>query len=198
MTGTDVTFSRKVDGEYDLVVNASGVTTFGGAIGGTTGLAGVTTDAAGTTAIDGGGITTTGAQVYHDGVTLGADTTLTGSTVTFNGTVAGVSHGLSILGAGVFGDGPADTVTGVTNLSVSGAAGINTDTVTTTGTQSYGGDVTLGSDVTVTGTDVTFSRKVDGEYDLVVNASGVTTFGGAVGGHYRPCGRDHGCGRGAR
>ena len=50
---------------------------FGGAVGGCTALTSVTTDAPGSTALNGGIVTTTGAQTYNDAVTLGANTTAT-------------------------------------------------------------------------------------------------------------------------
>ena len=55
-----------------------GTTTFGGAVGGTTAAPPASPpDLAGTTAINGGSVRTTGGQTYNDAVTLGADTILT-------------------------------------------------------------------------------------------------------------------------
>src|SRR5262249_58901507 len=48
-----------------------------GAVGGTTDLTSLTTDAAGSTDLNGGIVKTTGAQTYNDAVTLSAATTLT-------------------------------------------------------------------------------------------------------------------------
>src|SRR2546430_7203243 len=63
-------------------------TIFGGVVGGTAKLTSVTTDAAGTTAINGGAVSTTGTQTYNDAVTLATNNaTLTGTTVTFNSTI---------------------------------------------------------------------------------------------------------------
>ena len=45
--------------------------------GGTLALASLTTDAAGSTQVNGGSVTTTGAQTYNDRVTLGAGATFT-------------------------------------------------------------------------------------------------------------------------
>ncbi len=80
-------------------VNDSGTTTFGGVVGGTLALASITTNAAGTTALNGGTITTTGAQTYNDAVTLGAGTTLNGVNVSFNGTLNG-GHTLTVNDSG--------------------------------------------------------------------------------------------------
>ena len=63
------------------------------------------TDAAGTTAINGGAVTTSGAQTYNDDVTLGAAvTTLNGSAVTLAKTVNGASAlTVNAAGATIFG-----------------------------------------------------------------------------------------------
>src|SRR5438105_9609112 len=100
-TRTDVSstlfpYTRRLrSGEEVLIVNASGVTTFSGAVGDAgKRLASLTTDAAGSTAINGGSVTTTGDQTYHDPVTLNAaanSTTLTGVNVTFDSTVRSTS-----------------------------------------------------------------------------------------------------------
>ena len=53
----------------------------------TTALTSLTTDAAGSTQINGGSVRTTANQTYNDSVTLAADTTLTGVNVTFASTL---------------------------------------------------------------------------------------------------------------
>src|SRR5260221_7126400 len=59
-----------------LLVNTSGTTRFNGAVGLTDRLSSLTTDAGGTTVINGGTVNTTGAQTYNDPVLLGTATTL--------------------------------------------------------------------------------------------------------------------------
>jgi hypothetical protein len=111
----------------------------------------------GTTAINGGSITTSSTQEYRNNVTLGADATLSASTATFKGTITG-AYGLAITGNAVFGDGTADTVTltGSTgNLSVSGTTAINTSTITTSGTQTYTGAVTVNTALTLSASGIT-------------------------------------------
>jgi hypothetical protein len=73
-----ISFNSTVNGSFSLTVTTSGLTTFGGAVGGTAALTSLTTNAGGTTAINGGTITTMGApgQVFNEALTLGADTTL--------------------------------------------------------------------------------------------------------------------------
>ncbi|GDY10888.1 hypothetical protein LBMAG52_43760 [Planctomycetia bacterium] len=63
------------------------MTTFGGAVGTTFDLLSLTTNADGTTAINGGTVTTSGDQTYNDPVTLGADATLNAANITFMSTV---------------------------------------------------------------------------------------------------------------
>src|SRR5205085_9623970 len=75
----NITLAKTVNGAQALAVNTAGTTTFGGAVGNSTALASVTTDAAGSTAINGGSVATTGTQTYNDDVTLGAGTTLSSS-----------------------------------------------------------------------------------------------------------------------
>jgi Dockerin type I domain len=203
----NITFTEAVDGGFALVANSTGTTTFGAAVGNGVNLASVTTNAGGTTAINGGIVKTTGAQTYNDNVTLGAGTVIAASTVTFNGTVVGGGNSLGITGNAVFGDAAADTVTGVSTLSVSGTTTINANTVTTTGTQTYTGAATIGATAgtaVLTTTDsavlfgstttlasnltvnagagnITFTGTVNGGFTLVANSTGTTTFTAAVG-----------------
>ncbi|MFC5359572.1 beta strand repeat-containing protein, partial [Azospirillum himalayense] len=66
--GASVLFAGTVDGAYALAVNNKSTTQFNAAVGGTTALASLTTDADGTTSLR--NVTTTGAQTYNDAVTL--------------------------------------------------------------------------------------------------------------------------------
>jgi len=192
-TGAGVNFvsTVKSDGtNRALIINDSGTTTFGDAVGGDGSVAGdklasLATNSGGATAINGGSVITTGTQTYGDNVTLGADATLTGSTITTQGTVTGNTHALGITGNAVLGNGSSDSVTGVTTLAVSGTTAINTDTITSSSTQTYTGGVTLGADATLTGAGINFASTVKSDGTnraLTVNDSGTTTFGGAVGG----------------
>src|SRR5690606_14546936 len=90
-----VDFAGTVDGAHALTVNAA-TTRFGGAVGATTALASLTTDAAGHTTL-GAGVRTSGAQHYGDDVVLAASSTLQGSTVTFAGTLDGTADGAQSL-----------------------------------------------------------------------------------------------------
>jgi len=173
LTASTLTFERAVDGPYALSI--TGAPTFDAAVGASTPLASLSI--VGPSTLDGGAITTSGTQTYIGAVVLGADTTLTGSTMTFNGTVDG-AYALSILGGALFG--PAvGSVTPLTSLSVSGSSGFYGGPVTTTGTQTYTGGVTLGADTGLIGSSILFKSTVDGAHSLSV--TGDATFSGAVG-----------------
>ncbi|HZI50993.1 MAG TPA: DUF4347 domain-containing protein, partial [Terriglobia bacterium] len=96
LTGRDILFSQSIDSDSTpraLAVNtmASGTMTFGGAVGATSPLASLTTNADGTTAINGGMVVTIGNQSYNDAITLGADAVLSATDAA--GKVA-ISHSL--------------------------------------------------------------------------------------------------------
>ena len=87
-------FGRTVDGQFNLTLITGGGAVFGGFAGGNVPLASLTVNTGGTTAINGGGITTagSGAQTYNGAVLLGADAVLTsqmGGDLRFNSTVDG-------------------------------------------------------------------------------------------------------------
>ena len=157
-----VTFAGIVGGIHALDVlnvNSTGVTQFDDAVTATS----ITTDTEGTVKLNGQTVDTTGTQTYNDALSLGDNTTLTGSIVTTNSTLSGANHSLNVVGDAVLGDAAGDTVTGLTALAISGTAGINTSTVTSSGTQEYTGAVTIGADTTLTTTDatVTFDATID-------------------------------------
>ena len=88
--GADITFGGTIGGGFALSANSMGSTTFEGAVGGQA-LASLSTNASGTTKINGGAITTTGNQTFNDNVALGAATqftTTSSGTITFNGSVS--------------------------------------------------------------------------------------------------------------
>src|SRR5262245_64282674 len=93
-TGVNVAFAKTLDADpaaatSNVAVNASGITTFGGAVGGIKALTSLTTDAAGSTQVNGGAVTTTANQTYNDAVLLSADTQLqtTNGNIEFHSTV---------------------------------------------------------------------------------------------------------------
>ncbi len=176
--GGSITFGNSVpapvNGAYSLTLNAgSGNVAIdsGSTIGFDTALSAVSITAS-TIDLNGGSVTTTGAQTYGGAVTLSTDNDLSGTTVTFNSTVGG-AHGLTVTGNGVF-EGGVD----IASLDVTGTADLSGGTVTTSGAQTYGGAVTLSSDDDLTGTIVTFGSTVGGPQALTVTGNAV--FDGGV------------------
>jgi hypothetical protein len=154
--------SATINNTKSLTVNTTGTTVFYGAVGNTAPLSSLTTNALGMVLIDGGTVTTTGAQTFHDMVSLLSDTNLTASTVQFDAAVMGTG-----------------------GLNVVGNANLNGGTISTTLGQSYSGAVTLGRDTTLnssTAGDIAFAGALNGAFTLTVNTDGVTRFDGIVGG----------------
>ena len=205
-TNGNVSFDSTVDNANttarNLTVNAgSGAVTFGGAVGGnaTNGALGtlavnstgttsfnaavqaasLTTNVGGSTVL-GGVVTTAGTQTYGDAMTLGANATLTGTTVSL-AAVTGAGNNLTVTGNAVL----AGPVSGVNALQVSGTTNLNTASVSTSGSQTYSGAVTLGVNSMLASSGIGaigFGSKVDGAHALTVNTGGTTSFGDAVGG----------------
>jgi hypothetical protein len=198
-TNSAVTFgsAATVNGAYVLSIgNGTGLVTFGAAVGGSAPLASLTiSSTTGTTVLNGGTITTIGLQSYGDPVTLGVGTTLTttsngnvtfGSAATLNGAYAlGIGNGTGVVTFGAV-VGGSTRLTSLTISSTTGTTVLNGGTITTSGTQTYDDQVTLGAATTLTTTNsaVTFgsAATVNGGYALSIgNGTGVVTFGAAVG-----------------
>jgi filamentous hemagglutinin family protein len=100
-----ITFGGTVDGAQSLTVNTAGATTFNGAVGGTTALTSLTTDSAGTNAIN-ANVTTSGNQSYGGNTSLDANlTALNGNTILGNLALVGTgtrkitANNASVLGS---------------------------------------------------------------------------------------------------
>src|SRR5205085_1799726 len=149
-----------------LTVNDSGTTTFGNVVGGVLALTSITTDAAGTTALNGGTITTTAGQTYNDPVTLGAGTTLNGVNVNFantlNSSVANRTLTVNDSGTTTFGNvvGGVLALTSITT-DAAGTTALNGGTITTTAGQTYNDPVTLGAGTTLNGVNVNFANTLN-------------------------------------
>ncbi|MFM8953174.1 MAG: right-handed parallel beta-helix repeat-containing protein, partial [Planctomycetaceae bacterium] len=185
-----VTFAKTLNGDSTLAVNTAGVTTFGGAVGNVTALKSLTTDAAGTTKINGGSVATSVAagQVYNDDVELGANTILTATTngaVTFAKTLNGdATLAVNTAGTTTFG-GTVGNATALKSLTTDadGTTTIGGGSVATTGIQIYGDRVQLDANTTLPASGVEFKAKVEGhqrELTIDAGAAGVI-FGGDVG-----------------
>jgi hypothetical protein len=182
-TTSYVVFDDAVDGAYSLTVN--GTAGFGGAVGSGTPLSSL--DVNGTTVMDAGTVKTGGGQTYNGIVTLYSNTALTdtGPGVTFSSTVDSatatpqVPYSLTVNGNAAF-NGLVGSMEPLSSLDVTGTTAMDAGTVTTSGSQTYNGAVTLMANTTLTPTSyVVFYSTVDGGYSLTVN--GVAGFGGAVG-----------------
>jgi len=189
-TASPISFSGPIDGAFDLTVNTSGTTTFGGTIGASSALTSLTTDAAGTTALQGGAITTSGAAgiSFGDSIILGVNTLLSagsgaitlGSTVDGAFALAAHTTGLTTFG-GVIGG-----TSALASLSTDAGGGtVISGNVTTTGTQTFSDAVTLAAATQLTSSgsgDITLDSTLDGAFDLIVNTAGAITLGGTIGG----------------
>ncbi|MDO8331911.1 MAG: hypothetical protein Q7T36_15710, partial [Fluviicoccus sp.] len=161
-----ITLGGAVDGTVantqSLTLNAgtAGVIAASSTIGTGTSLATLTVTQAGTTALNGGAVTTTAGQTYNSPVVLGADTTLTGVDVNFGSTVKsdGTNRSLTVIDSGT------TTFGGVVGSAVAGEklASVTTDlpgttviaggSVTTTGAQTYNDPVSGAATITLTST----------------------------------------------
>ncbi len=172
---------------HSLTVNTSGTgtTTFAGAVGNIAPLLNLTTNADGSTDLNGGSVTTVGDQNYHDLVVLTDNTTLEGSNLTFKQTLNGDGQGPWTLVANTTGSGLTtfEDAVGNTNAlqslttNADGTTRINTDLVSGAVLE-FNDAVELAASTTLTGTtSVTFNGTVEGNgYDLTVG-SPLTTFG---------------------
>ena len=190
-TAGAITLGGTVNGGYSLTINTTGDTTFTRAVGNTTALTTLATDASGTTYINGGAITTSSTQTYGDAVVLSAelfnhyhDSNITfGSTVDSDGTARdltidmdngdgadGTVQFINTVGANddldvidITGNLNLDAaISNTTSLSVSGTSNLGAD-VTTSSTQTYTSGVTLsGADRTLTASTVNFGSTLAG------------------------------------
>jgi hypothetical protein len=179
-----VTFAATVDGPGGLDVETAGLTSFAGAVGGTTPLASLTTGSGGATNIGGGLVRTAGGQGYGDPVTLTAATTFTAGTVVFfQQTLTGAFDVATNSPQVIF-----QNAVNVGRLTVNAAAGALVGvtaagpSVTATNGQSYALPVAVTGDVTFSSPagDVTFFQPLNGSTNVAVLSPGVTTFGGTV------------------
>ena len=184
-------FGLTVNGAQSLTVNTAGATSFAAAVGGTTALASLTTNAGGTVSLA-ADVTTSGAggQSYGEPVSLGGPVTLTsgGNPIVF-AAAATVNGGEALVvdaAAGTVSFGAAlGGVTPLDSLSVTASLiGLQSVATSTAGGQSYSGPVSLGGPVTLAAAagPVSFSATVDGAQSLTVNTTGATSFAAAVGG----------------
>ncbi|WP_310609201.1 hypothetical protein [Limnohabitans sp.] len=90
-----LTLASTVDGGFDMWLNTAGATVFSGKVGGTTALKRVTTDAAGSTQLNGVTITTTGLQTYADPITVSVTSNLSAERIDFK-SITATSGGVNV------------------------------------------------------------------------------------------------------
>lgn len=143
-------------------------------------------------------VATTGAQQYNGATTLrGAYTTANGAfgvdgattlastvsvttgsgAVAFTGAMSG-ANALTVTSIGTTTYGGAVDIASL-NQAGSGGTAINGGSVTTSGTQTYVGHVTLGEDAVLTGATVTLANGADGAHALEIDGTALLT--GAIG-----------------
>jgi len=201
--GGNVVFNDQVDSSYSgyhnygLDINADGDVYFKDAAGGLYALGSLNVAAGGKINLDGGALTTTGAQNYDGLVTLGADTLLTtgNSDITFKGTLNG-DYGLTLeTGSGnitLAAVGDYDPL--ASDMDFGGGTGLITLTgnVTSRGDQDYTRDVVIGGGVTLDSLaagsdhDIIFNGAINGKAGAVSaltlnSGSGSVDLEGAVG-----------------
>ncbi|MBW4695573.1 MAG: CHAT domain-containing protein [Lyngbya sp. HA4199-MV5] len=111
LRGALVAFNSTLDGVRTLSIGSNSV--FNGAVGNRIRLTDLTIS--GTTALNGGSITTIGTQQYSDAVTVVGNTSLSGSNIAFNRTVNAGSNALTLTADGINLGG---TVSGTGNLTL--------------------------------------------------------------------------------
>lgn len=182
-------FDSTLNGAVTVSAIAAG-TTFGGAVGGTTPLLSLSTNAGGSTLIQGGAITTTAAagQVFGDAIRLGAATLFSATTgaITFSGTIDG-AFALTANTAGITTfSGAVGNATPVASLTtdLTGQTVLRAGIKTLSGGIVFNDPVSLRADATLTATagPITLGSTIDGAFDLTVDTSGATTFAAVVGG----------------
>ncbi len=128
-TGT-VDGTKNVDGSSNLTVNSSGLTTLTSKVGHTISLSSVQigTGTTGSTIINGGEVSTSGAQTYNNAVTIGTDTNLTSTgsgSITVAGTLDG-GHDLTLksVAGNIFINGVVGGTTSLNNITLNAGQAI--------------------------------------------------------------------------
>jgi hypothetical protein len=182
LTGTTLSLGSTLTGAgHDLTLAfSSGDVVNGAVIGGVKNLATNT----GATTLS-GTIATTGTQNYTTPTTLAADVTLTSSGA---GAAGNITLGSTVDGAHNLGVNTAGTTT--FNGTVSGVTSVTTDapggttllaTITTTGAQTYNDALTLGGNMTLTGTTLALGNVLGGaSHDLTLSFSSGNVVNGAL------------------
>jgi hypothetical protein len=128
--------------------------------------------------LNGGSVNTSGNQTYAGAVTLGANTTITATNLitTANSSLAGAGFNLTVAGNDFIGGAISD----VNVLNISGTTNLGAN-VSTTGSQTFGGAVTLAGDAALLATSntavITIGNSLNSDTtpdNLTINASGTS------------------------
>jgi uncharacterized delta-60 repeat protein len=203
--GGAILFGGKVDGAFTLNANTTGTTTFSGAVGSTNPLTSLTTDAGGSTHVNGVSVKTSGAQNYGDAVVIGAAATTltsTGASIHFSSTVdsdsaatprdltlsAGTNINADLAVGSTF---PLGSVTISTAVNATFSSTVTTSTTgghtgnvaqtTGTGTTTFNGGTVAGS-FNIANTNITLNStlNVAGNTGLTLGAAGAGTINGTI------------------
>ena len=201
-TGTgDITFTGTVNGPYALTAQSTAATLFSAAVGGSSALVSLATDAGGTVSLK--SVTTTGTQQYDDDATLNGSytasdaafgiTTLAATTtvstgsgaITFTGAVdGGYALVANSTGATTFVANVGDS-TALASLTTNAGGSVTLQSVTTKGTQQYGDDATLAGSYTTTNAAFSVAGATTLAADATLSTgSGAITFTGTVDGGF--------------
>lgn len=193
-----ITFERTVDSEnsaeHSLTIEGAAQTEFKSAVGGTRALASLTTGT-GKTTISTNKIKTKNKQEYGGAVALKHDAILeteNDAEIEFKGTVDSDASGSDKYSLEIADKAKpkfSGDVGGTKMLSTlktgTGLATLDTMNIKTSGTQTYGGNVTLTKNVTLaangTAPSVTFNGTVNGAYALMIANAASQIFNGDVG-----------------
>ena len=116
-----------------------------------------------------GTFATTGSQTYNGDVGLSGDSTLSGTTASFTSAIEGNSKNLTLNMSGQ--TSLTNGVSNISDFSSSGAVEL-TGNFSTTGSQTFGDDVSLADDTTLSGTTASFSGITGNDNNLSLNYSG--------------------------
>ncbi|MEE8043095.1 MAG: hypothetical protein V3T15_09900, partial [Pseudomonadales bacterium] len=187
----DAAILSPVAGSNALIVQATGDVSFSPQANvGVGGQALARLDVAGNSIIlDAGSVETVAGQTYRNSFILGTDATLTNvgaGEVGFLDTLTGSGVENLVIAGNARLD---DVVSALASLTVTGVSNFNTGNITTAGAQSYGAGV-LGTDVTITASDVTFTGNVDSAAgqpgsNLDIALTGAAAFLGDIGAQER-------------
>jgi len=171
LTTTGNLFMPAITGGFNLTLSSAGTT-----LNGNLNVASLSLAGGGTDTINASTIITSGNQIYNDALALTTDTAFSGAALTL-GAISGADNLNLTASAGTTLNG---AVTNLTSLTLSGGSTdtINTNTITTTGNQTYNDALTLGVNTALTGSTINITNGVNGNKNLSMNGVNLNLNGG--------------------